>query len=230
MYTFFTAMYCKVIVIDFFVFTSVHVLSCVFIMQCDHAVRKHETTWHAFSHMTGHTPKEMRDYLRNFVAKDHHKVWIMNVGITFIAKKGLSIDEYLDNLLSPNVPIDELGLLIIVWMYHAHIAVIMYDWTWTTGFDLQPSDCKFVLAYCGGLDFYATCDRVEGMDQDYEIFLKTLPPNPPKQRKQRKPLDLSTKTKNKTNNKNRRSKKQTVRRNWRKSSRIISLPLPVTRG
>ena len=163
------------------------------VLQCDHKVPKFETTWHAFSHLTGRTPKQLRDYMASFIAKDYHKQWIASVGKSFIMKKGLELNEYLENLLSLKVPRDELSLLIMACMSHSHIAVIMYDWTWTSGFDLKPTQCRFVLAYCGGLHFLATCDRLASDMVDYKIFLRTIASFSGKDQQQ--PLDLSNKTK-----------------------------------
>ena len=144
-------------------------------------------------------------------------------------KKGLDLNEYLENLISPKVPMDELGLLIMACMYHSHIAVIMFDWTWTSGFDLKGTQCHFVLAYCGGLHFLATCDRLASDMVDYKTFLRTIASGSGKAGIQQKPLDLSNKM---TNNKikkhvNKCKKKQTCHRSCRLSSRTVSLPLAV---
>ena len=198
------------------------------VLQCNHKVPKFETTWHAFSHLTGHTPKQLRDYMASFIAKDYHKQWIASVGKLFIMKKGLDLSEHLENLISPKVPMDELGLLIMAHMYHSHVAVIMFDWTWTSGFDLKPTQCCFVLAYCGGLHFLATCDRLAADMVDYKTFLRTIASGSGKDGNQQKPLDLSNKMKsNKNKRVNKRKKKQTCRRSRRLSSRTVSLPLAV---
>ena len=57
--------------------------------------------------------------MASFIAKDYQKQWIASVGKLFIMKKGLDLSEYLDNLLLPKVPLDELGLLIMACMYHS---------------------------------------------------------------------------------------------------------------
>ena len=177
------------------------------VLQCDHKVPKFETTWHAFSHLTGRTPKQLRDYMASFIAKDYHKQWIASVGKSFIMKKGLELSEYLENLISPKVPMDELGLLIMARMYHSHIPVIMFDWTWTSGFDLKPTQCHFVLAYCGGLHFLATCDRLASDMVDYKTFLGTIASGSGKDGNQQKSLDLSNKMKsNKSKCVNKRKK------------------------
>ena len=103
----------------------------------------------------------MREYLNQFFAKEEHK-WIHFIGDSFLHRKGLSLDEYMANIVSPGVPIDELGLMIMAKMYHAHVAVIMKDYTWTTGWNLLAKECKFIFTYTGGLSFHMVCNKVEG--------------------------------------------------------------------
>ena len=158
--------------------------------------------------------------------------WIQDVGAMYLAKKGLSVSEYLESLTSPKVPIDELGLLILARMYHGHVAVIMFDWCWTT--DLVPTTCEYIFAYVGGVKFLATCSSVVGQNISYRDFLKSVGVS---QKGQKKALDLSVqsdeKSENKENsneNKAEKRKKSTSTRKHsskrRHSSRTVTLPLP----
>ena len=150
------------------------------------------------SHYTGQTEDEIRDYLATFIKKDYHVEWIQDVGAMFLAKKGLSVSQYLENITSPKVPIDELGLLILARMYHAHIAVIMFDWCWTTGFNLVPMTCKYVFAYAGGVKFLTTCSSFAGQTITYRDFLKSVGVS---QTGQKKALNLSIHIDEKSENK-----------------------------
>ena len=152
----------------------------------------------------------------------------------FLAKKGLSVSEYLESLTSPKVPIDEFGLLILARMYHGHVAVIMFDWCWTTGFDLVTTTCEYVFAYASGVKFLAKCSSVAGQTISYGDFLKSVGVS---QKGQKKALDLSVQSDKKSDNKeNSNEKKPKKRQNFtstrkhsskqRRSSRTITLPLP----
>ena len=146
----------------------------------------------------------------------------------FLAKKGLSVSQYLENITSPKVPIDELRLLILAGMYHGHIAVIMFDWCWTTGFDLVPMTCEYMFAYAGGVKFLATCSSVAGQSITYGDLLKSVGVS---QEGQKKALDLSLQSDDKTENKPKKRRKLTsISRKHsskgRHSSRTITLPLP----
>ena len=83
-------------------------------------------------------------------------------------------------------------------MYHGHIAVIMFDWCWTTGFDLVPTSCEYVFAYAGGVKFLATCSSVAGQNISYRDFLKSVGVS---QKGQKKALDLSVQSDDKSENK-----------------------------
>ena len=134
----------------------------------------------------------------------------------FLSKKGLSVAEYLANLTSPKVPIDELGLLILARMYHGHVCVVMFDWCWTTGFDLVPSTCEYVFAYAGGVNFLATCNSASVDTMKYSDFLKSVGVS---REGQRKALDLSVQHDDKENKPNRKRKGKIITRDNEHSSK-----------
>ena len=119
------------------------------------------------------------------------------------------------NIVSPDVPIDELGLLIIAQMYHAHIAVITKDYTWTSGFNLFAKECKFIFTYAGGISFHMVCNQVEEF-----------------RRPQKQPLNLSKRKNNQHSSSHKCSSMtplsiaHTKRSKHHKSTRLVSVPLP----
>ena len=100
--------------------------------------------------------------MKTFFEKESHCKWISFIGDGFLHRKGLSVDSYLENILSADVPINELGLMIIARMYHAHVAIITQNYTWTSGWDLLAKECRFIFTYAGGLNFHMVCNKVEG--------------------------------------------------------------------
>ena len=117
-------------------------------------------------------------------------------------------------------------------MYHGHISVIMFDWCWTTGFDLVPTTCEYLFAYASGVKFLATCSSVAGQNISYGDFLKSVGVS---QKGQKKALDLSIqsdekKKENSNENKPTKRRKFTSTRKHsskqRHSARTITLPLP----
>ena len=104
----------------------------------------------------------MHEYMNQFFGKEEYRKWIKFIGDSFLYRKGLSLDEYMANIMSPGVPIDELSLMIMTRMYHAHVAVIIKDYMWTTRWNLLAKECKFIFTYTGGLTFHMVCNKVEG--------------------------------------------------------------------
>ena len=51
---------------------------------------------------------------------------------------------------------DELGLIVIVCMYHTHFGIILKDRIWSTEYDNSSKYCKFFLMYQGGVSFTDT--------------------------------------------------------------------------
>ena len=149
-------------------------------------------------------------------------MWISYVGSAFIHRKGLDLDKYLVNLLSPKVPLDELGLLIVARMYHWHITVITNLYTWTTGWDLVASDCRVVFAYTGGVNFQLVCDRVQDVPP-----LDPLSMVQPKKRSNSLSMDGPPKKHTKSTKKTRHTKSTTqTRTRCRHSKHIVKVPLP----
>ena len=84
-------------------------------------------------------------------------------------------------MLTYGEPISELGILVIARMYRIHMAVIMRDWMWTTGRNLELSECKIVLGFAGRNEFFDTYKFVPDIDSDSDIEVLS----------QREPIDLS---------------------------------------
>ena len=108
------------------------------------------------------------------------------------------IDDYLQNLVSLQVPLDELGLLIVTRMYHGHVAVITNVYAWTSGWDVEVKDCQFIFAYGSGVKFHPICDRIEGFEPEQKKPLNLSKPKS-KQLGMDKGRRKRTKSRNKVN-------------------------------
>ena len=86
-----------------------------------------------------------------------HMDWISVVGKDFIAEQKLRPEDYANNIINPDIPMDELGLLIIARMYHMHFGVVMNDHVWNTTDDNSAKVDKFKFMYCGDNRFLDTC-------------------------------------------------------------------------
>ena len=85
-----------------------------------------------------------------------HMTWIRDVGNEFLGEKGLRPEDFANNMISPKILVNELGLLVIARMYHTHFSVILKDRIWMTTDDNSSKYCKFFLMYQGGVSFIDT--------------------------------------------------------------------------
>ena len=128
-------------------------------LQCGHKIARRDLTLHNIArHYFDITNGSLQQHLKAYFAKDYHMDWLEFVSIKFLNNKGLTREEYLQYMLKPKCPVDELGLLIIACVYRIHIAVVMRDWTWTMGHNYPVDRCTIVLAFRGKLSFMLTCD------------------------------------------------------------------------
>ena len=89
--------------------------------------------------------------------KWYHIEWIQKVGGDLLRKKGIKVEEYCNDLVELNFPLDTLGLLVIAWMFHNHIAIILKEHIWTTQGNNDIDRCSIFLIYSGGVNFVDTC-------------------------------------------------------------------------
>ena len=82
--------------------------------------------------------------------------WISDVGKKFLGDQGLRAEDFANNLISPKIPLDEFGLLVVAHMYHTHFGIILKDRLWCTTDDNSSKYCKFFLMYQGGVSFVDT--------------------------------------------------------------------------
>ena len=61
--------------------------------------------------------------------------WIEKVSAPLLGVKKRSIDDYLAEFLNPNMPLDEIGILLFSRMMHKHVVVFFNDLYWTTRSD-----------------------------------------------------------------------------------------------
>ena len=66
------------------------------------------------SHYVGRSENKIRGYMRTFA--EQHKDWVHQVGCNILSKKKLQLQDYLDTVLLPGVPLDDLALLIFAQM------------------------------------------------------------------------------------------------------------------
>ena len=79
-----------------------------------------------------------------------------------MAKRRIPVSDYIESLYDPQVPLDQLGLLIFARMQHRHIAIVLRNTIWTTCHDNKYEDIELTFAYLGGVQFSDTCRGPQG--------------------------------------------------------------------
>ena len=101
--------------------------------------------------------------------KWYHIEWIAKVGGELLRKKGIKVEEYCNDLVELNFPLDTLGLLVIARMFHNHITVILKERIWTTQANNDIDCCSIFLIYSDGVNFVDTCTGRPSFLSDHSI-------------------------------------------------------------
>ena len=83
----------------------------------------------------------------NFVTKKRD--WIEQISSHLLGQKKRLLEDYLAEFLKPDIPFDEVGILMFARMMHKHVAVYFNDLYWTTRIDHDCSKCEAHLIYRG---------------------------------------------------------------------------------
>ena len=134
---------------------SVHVLKVRYFLQCNHYIQPGQKTIHILSHHW--RTRNLKLELFAWLNKWYHIDWIAKVGGDLLHKKGINVEDYCNDLLELNFPLDTLGLLVIACMFHNHIAIILKERIWTIQGNNDIDHCSIFLIYSGGVNFRDMC-------------------------------------------------------------------------
>ena len=72
----------------------------------------------------------MREYLKKFMTT--HKYLPKAVGGFLVCRKGQQIQDYMDYIAQPQVPIDEIAIVLLAQMWKIHVCIFLNEKYWTT--------------------------------------------------------------------------------------------------
>ena len=93
--------------------------------------------------------------------------WVLNIGKNVL--KSTSLEDYIDTVTLPGVPIDPVCVLVLAHMFHFHIAIFVSKGVWSTCKDRSLKKCRFRLIFHGGTEFSETMKV--GQSEWYSQFL-----------------------------------------------------------
>ena len=126
-----------------------HVLKMTFTFQCSHEYAVGDETMHILSHYVRADAVELCGKFPDWI-HSHHK-WVEDIANPVLFRKGSADDDYIEFIIKPGTPVDEIGLLIFARMYHLYMCIIMEDCCWTTQRNHDLDRCMVFISYRGAL-------------------------------------------------------------------------------
>ena len=94
-----------------------------------------------------------------------HPDWLESISKTVLAEVAVSLEDYIDTITSPGVPLDFIAVTVLCRAYHMHIGIFTAAALWTTSKVKSFEVCKFALVFHGDLQFSETVQ--EGQSESY---------------------------------------------------------------
>ena len=98
----------------------------------------------------------MRWYLKRWMETEAHDNFIASIMSDLLWRKGLSVEEYCQNIVTLQWPLVKIALVLFAHLYKIHICVFVEVKYWTTNQDELIEAANIYLVYCGKLKFFDT--------------------------------------------------------------------------
>ena len=118
-----------------------------------------------FTHHLCLTEDDLREMLHDYMITNMD--WVLNIDKTVL--KSTSLEDYIDTVTTPGVPIDPICVLVLACMFHFHIAIFTSKGVLGTCKDRSLKKCRFRLIFHGGTEFSETVKV--GHSEWYSQFL-----------------------------------------------------------
>ena len=123
--------------------------------QCDYPyIRPGDELLHIFSHHIGKSEDQLREILRSKMIQ--HLPWLEQISSVILREVNVSLEDYIDTMSTPGVPLDFVGLLFLSHIYHIHVAVFTMRGIWSTSRNVKKNDCLFGIVFNGNFKFTKT--------------------------------------------------------------------------
>ena len=106
----------------------------LFALQCvGDATLAGDETIHILSHYTNCPVDKLCWCLKRWMEMGPHENFVQNIASDLLHQKGLTVEEYCENIMKPQWPLDEIALVLFGWLYKFHICVFLEVKYWSTG-------------------------------------------------------------------------------------------------
>ena len=102
-----------------------------------------------------------------------HLPWVQKISEVLLRDVNVSVEDYIDSVTTPGVPVDFVGLMVLCRAYHFHIAVFTTRGIWSTARRSKKrknKNCLFGLVYHGSFVFSETVKA--GTSEEYMNYLE----------------------------------------------------------
>ena len=122
---------------------------------------------HIFSHHIQKTEDQLREILRTYMLQ--HLQWVQHISRVILKDVTVSLEDYIDTITTPGVPIDFVAIVVLCRAYHFHLAIYTSKGVWATCQQKSITKCLFDVVYNGNFTFTETVKKFKG--QEYQGWL-----------------------------------------------------------
>ena len=95
--------------------------------------------------------------------------WVEKISACVLKQCDQSLEDYIDEITTPGVPLDAIALLVFTWMYKIHIAIFTAKGIWAMCHDTMLKKVWFVLLWYGENKFMETVKI--GKSENYKYWI-----------------------------------------------------------
>ena len=99
-----------------------------------------------------------------------HLNWLEQISEVVLREVNVSLEDYIDTITTPGVPLDFVALLFLCRIYYIHIAVFTARGVWSTSRQTKKNDCLFGVVFNGNFKFTETIKA--GCGEEYRQWLE----------------------------------------------------------
>ena len=137
-------------------------------LQCGFPVRQGDELLHIFTHHIKKTEDELQEILRTYMVQ--HLAWVERLSSVILHDVNVSLEDYVDTITTPGVPLDFVALVVLCSIYHIHVAVYTSEGLWSTCHKKDIRQCLFGIVYNGEFQFTETVKHGKG--EQYHVWLQ----------------------------------------------------------
>ena len=117
-------------------------------------MRRGDELIHVLTHHIRLTEDQLRENLQCYIL--NRLDWVEKISARVLKQRNQSLEDYIDEITTPGVPLDPIALFVFARMYKIHIAIFTAKGIWATCRDTTLKKVQFVLLWYGGNKFIET--------------------------------------------------------------------------